>query len=236
MSRIVQSEQKPDIFVFGLTGAGKDTVGNYIAEYYDYRKIRIAGTIKQIICEKYGFTPEELEKQKRLDPNIRMEHHNTSKMLGDQQGSLNRTRLITEHNTFDLQLVSDPEKPLFVLDCRTFDEALVLLEGGFYGIFLNRTTKEFKLDGHFTEGDLFKNGQLNELLEEWKDKILLVYNGDTDIRDENYLNSEFNLIDEETNHINVPLASKHQLIEAVDSYVSLYWFPEDSDTELEIKK
>jgi hypothetical protein len=167
-----------DVFVYGMTSSGKDTVSDYLKSYFGMRKMRIAGTIKQIICEDLGCTFEQLEEMKRANPEIRMKHHEVSEMLKNQHGSLNRTLQIALHESFDLNIVDDPEKAIVVCDVRTIEEATILLDNDWVGIFLERMTDEFRHAGHFTENNMFENGKIIELSNslDYADRMLLVFN------------------------------------------------------------
>jgi adenylate kinase len=182
MNRDTTTKRNPeyvDMFVAGLTGSGKSTVASFLHSYYGMRKMRIAGTIKQIICEDLGVTPDELEERKRKDPAVRLKHHEVSQMLGNQHGSLNRTALIAAHESFDLTIVDDPENPIVVEDVRTKDEAIVLLDANWVGIFLERTTDEFRKADHFTENNMFDNGTIVELsnMLDYGERMVVVFNG-----------------------------------------------------------
>lgn len=59
-----------NIIIVGLTGSGKDTIADDLVYNSDYFKLRIAGTIKQIICEKHELSETELEEVKRTNPVI----------------------------------------------------------------------------------------------------------------------------------------------------------------------
>lgn len=179
----VKNPDYNDFFVAGLTGSGKDTVSDYLKGYYGMRKMRIAGTIKQIICEDLNMTFDELEESKRTNPDIRMKHHEVSAMLGNQKGSLVRTEQIAKHQSFDLNIVDDPERPIVVCDVRTMEEAEILLQNGWIGIFLERTTSEFRHESHFTENNMFQNGNIVELAEVYGDNMLVVFNA-SDIKPE----------------------------------------------------
>jgi len=169
---------KPDVFVYGMTGSGKDTISDYIKAYYEYRKMRIAGTIKQAICEKHDLTHEELEELKRQNPDFRMEHHTFSDLLGCPAASLNRTHQIASRRAYDFNIVLDPEKPVVISDVRSFDEATILLNNDFVGIFLARTTDEFKHAAHYTENNMFMNGQLGELSNNHNaEQMIVIFNG-----------------------------------------------------------
>lgn len=183
-----ENREFPDILVHGLTGSGKDTIANYYKAYYDYRKMRLAGTIKQVICEKFDLTEEELEVVKRTDPEMRLEHHRVSDNNGGQNSSLNRAGQIANRTAFELSIVNDKEKQIVVCDGRSFEEAQVLLSHNFVVIFLSRTTQEFRDSTHFTENNLFLNGQLAELTNHengmFIDNIIVVFN------DTNYTNEK----------------------------------------------
>lgn len=206
-----------DIFVWGLTGAGKDTVADFLKSYYNMRKIRIAGTIKQIICEQLNVSFEELEAIKRSDPAIRDKHHEVSAWLGNQISSLNRTYQIAQHNSFDLQLCEDPEKALVVCDVRTIEEATILLDNDFVGIFLERLTDEYRRAGHFTENNMFTNGQLVELANtlDYGERFVVVFNDSKTTPDERKKLIE--LLPDEVTFVYPPNdCNAQELLEAID--------------------
>ena len=169
---------KPDIFVAGLTASGKDTIANYLKSFYDYRKIRLAGTIKQVICEKRNISPEELEELKREFPEVREHHHLVSDYM-TEEAALNRAGLIRDRKAFDFEIVDDKERQVVVCDVRTLKEAEVLFdnESSFYGIFLSRTTNEYKNSAHYTENNIFTNGQLEQIISKYGTKCIIVLNG-----------------------------------------------------------
>jgi len=178
--------KKPNIFVYGLSNSGKDTISDYLVEWHEYMKLRIADTIKRIICESKLLSFKELEEQKRKNPALRKMHNDVSKILdeiaGFEQSSLNRVKQIINGTALDYQHI----KPIFIedipkviCDCRTIAEAKLLLDAGWWGIFLTRTTSEYKDSSHFTEQNMFCNGQLKKLLNEYRYKqIYLIYNND----------------------------------------------------------
>ena len=139
-----------NIFVYGLTGSGKDSVSNYLVENYGYFKLRIADTIKRVICEALNISSEELEEQKRTNSELRMLHHIVSQMFDDlakkPQSSINRVEQLINGKAFDFHNFSvQHDKVLKVIcDCRTISEAKKFLEAGWTGIFLSRTTESVK--------------------------------------------------------------------------------------------
>lgn len=171
--------ENPDLFVAGLTSSGKTTISNHIAEYYNYRQLRNAGTIKQILCERNGWSPEELEEQKRKDPKVRDAHHEVSAYLG-KESTLNRCRLLAERKAFEFENCPDPEKQLLITDVRDHEESAIYLEHGFYGIYLSRSTTEYSA-GHWTDGNMFMNGKVVELsnTDDFAERMIVVLNGGT---------------------------------------------------------
>ena len=147
-----------NIFLYGLSGAGKDTIANYLRDEYGYLKLRIAGTIKQYVFETYGFkTQEEFEAAKRSNPDVRL-RHNTFGNQYDQEGidrsnkeaSLNRLNDLINRTALEYEIMDDMmHREICIVDVRTFDEAKTLLEADFIGIFLTRQNKkEFAKKDH----------------------------------------------------------------------------------------
>ena len=175
---------KPDFFVSGLTASGKDTVTNFLKEYFDYRKMRIAKTIKQIIMEKNDITFDELEELKRNNPEWREKHHEESAYL-TKESSLVRTKQIIKRTAIDYECVTNPDKQIIICDVRCNDEAGILFENEAIGIFLSRTTDEYKNAEHFTEKNMFTNGELIGLLKEFGEtnKFIIIFNGSKNIEE-----------------------------------------------------
>jgi hypothetical protein len=176
---------KKNFFVYGLSGSGKDSVSNYLRDSYGFMKLRIADTIKRIICETKNLSFEQLEEQKRVQPELRTMHNDVSKMLdgiaGIEQSSLIRLKMLIDDTALDYQhlgsLENIQETQKIICDCRTYDEASMLLKAGWIGIFLSRTTTEFKDSTHFTEQNMFTNGKLKDLLSEYQNlQICLIFN------------------------------------------------------------
>lgn len=149
-------------FVYGMSNSGKDTVSNYLRDRYGYVKLRIARTIKQIICEEYDLTYEELEKLKRTNPKFRLEHHRVSEMLGNKKSSMHRLVQLIDGRSMDFEYV-DARKPRVICDCRDFEESDMMLNSDWVGIFLTRTTGEFRDSTHYTEQFMFSNDDLKKL-------------------------------------------------------------------------
>lgn len=164
---------KRNIFIYGLSGSGKDTISNYLRDTYGYLKLRIAGTIKQYVFETYGFkNQEEFETKKRQNPEVRMAHNNFGKQYdqegldrSDREATTNRITAICNRTALEFEICSEMnEHPICIVDVRNYFEASMLLEKGFYGIFLNRRTDEYALKDHKTEQDMFMNGEIIKIL------------------------------------------------------------------------
>ena len=209
-----------DFFVSGMSSSGKDTISNYLVQYYGFTKVRIAGTIKQIICEKFDFTHDELEEAKRNDPAFRVAHHETSEMLGNKTSSMIRLKQLIERRAYDFNLIKNPENPLIICDVRDMEEAAKCLSDGAVGIFLQRTTNEFRDASHYTEQHMFVNGQLIELsnVPGFADNMIIVFNGS---EPENTNSSLINKLHPDVKIVTIPYVNctGEQLIEAVDEAI-----------------
>lgn len=178
--RNFQLKEYPDLFIYGLTGSGKTTVAEYLREYFGYRTFRNAGTIKQIICEKHGWSPEELEENKRENPEIRIEHHTESEYLG-KQTTLNRCQLLASRRAFEFENIDDPEKQIVIQDVRDSEEAEIYLKNDFVGIFLTRVTNEFNAN-HWTDVNIFQTDAFNRLSKEFPEQLIIIDNPIADIK------------------------------------------------------
>lgn len=163
-----------NLFVYGQTGSGKDTISNYLRDKFGYSKMRIARTIKQVICEKYNISFDELEKLKRNNHYFRNEHHYVSKMLGNSASSMNRLHQLINGKSMDYEYVNF-DKPKVICDVRIFEEAKLCLNNNYVGIFLTRRTDEY-VAGHYTDKFMLTNGELDLLLREHQDKIIIIDN------------------------------------------------------------
>jgi len=167
--------ENPDFFISGKIGSGKDTVADYLKSYFGYYKFRIADTIKRIITERRNVSFEELEELKRNNPEIRDEHTNTGDWLG-KGSNINRCNLLVNRKSLDWQNL-DKSKSFVVCDCRSKEEIEVFLQNDAIGIFLSRLTEEYSKSTHWTEQNLFTNGILSELIDEYPGQIIVVLNG-----------------------------------------------------------
>lgn len=177
-----------NVFIYGLSGAGKDTIANYLRDKYGYLKFRIAGTIKQYVFETYGFkTQEEFENAKREIPDVRKAHNIFGKQYdteglerSNHEATENRINAICDKTALEFEIKYNmKDYPICVVDVRNKFEAELLLNRGFYGIFLNRRNTEFADSKHKTEQDMFTNGELKSLIENLKESnITIIFNSE----------------------------------------------------------
>lgn len=167
-----------NIVIFGLTGSGKDTISDFLVREYNYFKIRIAGTIKQIIQERRNLSIEELELQKRIDPEVREEHHTVGNFLGD--ATINRTKLIISGGVTEFQY-KDSNQDIVVCDGRGLEREIKLfLESpDWVCIFLSRDNYDVEhksTTSHWTDNSDF-NKALKFIEEnEYYDRSIIIMN------------------------------------------------------------
>lgn len=171
--REIAGHQK--IFIYGLSGAGKDTIADYLSKTYGFYKLRIAGTIKHIIYESYGLTSrEEFENIKRNYAFMRKEHNNIGNLydkrgldISGREASINRCIQLANGTALDYDIFPNKEKSNIVIcDVRTREEIDILLRAGFIGIFLTRNTRlEYSDKNHKTENQNVLPDLLTELYE-----------------------------------------------------------------------
>ena len=153
----------PNIFLYGLSGAGKDTIANYLRDNYGYIKLRVAGTIKQIIMETNNLVDlDDLEYQKRLKPEIRKAHNllgtildSVGELKSNPPSSKNRLRLLVRERSLESEMIKDYHTyPKVICDVRTEDELNYILShtGNYIGILLKRQNRgEYADKKHKTE-------------------------------------------------------------------------------------
>lgn len=171
------SNQTKNVVLFGLSGSGKDTIANDLELNYDYFKIRIAGTIKQIIQEKHLFSEEELEEAKRIQAKLRQEHHDVGNYLGI--ATTNRVKLIISGKVSEFKY-KQSYQPIVVHDGRGLDNEILLFlqENDWVCIYLSRTNydKEFRNANHWTEqGSIEKSLEFIEK-NNFYDKSIIIIN------------------------------------------------------------
>ena len=151
-------DMQKNIVLFGLSGSGKDTIANFLEYELNYFKIRIAGTIKQIIQENRNMSEDELEEAKRIHSNIRQEHHDVGNYLG--LGTINRVKLIISGKVNEFKYKQSYQS-VVVHDGRGLDREIKLfLENpDWICIFLSRNNydKEFRNTQHWTEEGSIEN-------------------------------------------------------------------------------
>lgn len=195
----MEIEQNPyslkNIVLFGLSGSGKDTIANELEVQADYFKIRIAGTIKQIIQEKHNFSENELEEAKRTRPEIREEHHIIGNYLDSFNATINRVKMIINGKVTDFKYKQDYQA-VVVCDGRGLEREvkLFLEQPDWVCIFLSRNNydTEYKNDNHWTEAGSIENSL--KFIEENKfhEKSIIIINNKKEYK----LSDEYNKIAE----------------------------------------
>lgn len=172
------------IFIAGLSGAGKDTFSNHLRDEHNFLKLRIANTIKHIICERENILFKNLDDEKRKNPELRIMHNvvgvslNKDKDSSIPTGTMNRLIQLIMGTAVDFDMLKDADKMNKVIcDVRLKIEAELLLANNYKGIFLSRTSDEYKDSSHFTEQNMFLNGDLKDLILKYPDNIYLINNG-----------------------------------------------------------
>lgn len=172
-----------NLFTYGMSGAGKDTLANYFQDNHLYLKFRCAGTMKQIISEKNKLGYSQLELDKRTNEALRKEHWKVGDWLG-KDGSAVKQRLINIINRdsveFDIMPKNVKNNGIIICDVRRLFEAELLLQSGFVGIFLSRTNSEYKPNKHTTEVHMFENGYLQYLVNKYPKQCIIVINSMTE--------------------------------------------------------
>ena len=103
-----------NIFIYGMSGSGKDTIANFLQSKYDFIKLRIAGTIKQYVYETYGFKSikEFLERLKN-SKNISMQSvENLIKSGAFDEIDKDRSELLNSFGNLYTQIVSKSKNEL----------------------------------------------------------------------------------------------------------------------------
>lgn len=187
--------QKPNMLIWGLSGAGKDTTLNILTKNHsEYLRLRLAETIKRVITETRGVSFDRIEEIKRADPTIRQAHHDVDKYLREQIGkpelisSVIRAELICNRKSMDFTnpiLINTQqslkENPIVIMDARAKDELTVFFNNGFLGIFLTRLPGEWKNSAHETENNPILDGWLLEQIKTKKiyaEQIIIINNDD----------------------------------------------------------
>ena len=176
-----------NVFVYGLSGAGKDTVSNYLRDEYGFLKLRIANTIKSVICEAKNLTFDELEELKRVNPELRKLHNDVSQLIdniaGVEQSSIHRLHQLIDGTSLEFQHFNEKNRMLdaqkCVCDVRTDLEVELLLDAGYFGFFLNRRADEFKQSAHFTEQSHFANGNVTKWESKYGHQMQIINNSGT---------------------------------------------------------
>ena len=171
---IIKFNKETNIFVYGMSGSGKDTVANFLRDNYNFMKLRIAGTIKQYVYETYGFKSlEEFEQVKRINSEVRIAHNafgnyydKNAMQLSNNLASLNRLQNLIDRKAFEFDMIKDFDKSnVCICDARCIEEIEMLLNAGWYGIFLNRTTNEYKDSTHRTEQPIYEQDSFKTFIE-----------------------------------------------------------------------
>lgn len=170
-----------NLFVYGQSGSGKDTLSNYFRDKHNYLKFRCAGTIKQVLSEMNDLTAKELEEKKRNDEELRKAHWKFGDWYNrgnDHLSVLTRLKNILNHESIEFDSIPQliRNNPVIISDVRIEKEMRYLLSHDCVGIFLTRKTKEFKKNLHATEHDLFSEGIIQKITNEYPGQCIIVFN------------------------------------------------------------
>lgn len=168
-----------NIFLYGMSGSGKDTLANYFKNSHLYLKFRCAGTIKQIISEKSNMTFSELEERKRTEKELREAHWKVGDWMGKDGAAVSqRIKNILSRKSveFDILPSNVIENPICFCDVRRMFEVELMLQNGCVGIFLTRTTPEYKHGKHSTEDSIMLDDRFDYILNKYKNQCIVVFN------------------------------------------------------------
>lgn len=179
----IKDPYKARIFVWGLSGSGKDTISNYMRDIFGLVKLRLSSTIKQTICETLELTSSGLEDSKRVNKDLRTEHHKWSSIFrsnttDDSIYTITRlyNLLTTDSIEFDMSPILKGKHQI-VCDVRTYQEAMALLHAGAKGIFLSRIVNNEYVDKtHITENNLLFDKELMDKLLYFNNQLILINN------------------------------------------------------------
>jgi hypothetical protein len=172
----MKTNQMPNFFIYGLSGSGKDSIANYLADSYAYVNLKLSRTVKQIICERLNITFNELEILKRENSEIRAMHNEVGNFLDKYNGSINRLKQLIDGRAFDFDYISKDTSRV-ISDIRAKEWINILLEAGWKGLFLSRKPNEFQNKQHKTEFYIFDDNEyLNSILEKYNKQIIIIDN------------------------------------------------------------
>lgn len=179
----VRKQDKQIVFVYGMSGSGKDTISNHLRDYHRFMKLRLAKVIKEIITEKNLINMDQLDDLKRNDPYYRTQHHVFSEELRKDckiPYNLSRCYQLLIGESVEFEIIKNDFKNYVFCDVRTIEETSMLLSAGAIGLFLTReNTKEYKDNKHFTEKDMFSDERFIELVKNDVNKQIHVIDNST---------------------------------------------------------
>lgn len=168
-----------NLFLYGMSGSGKDTLANYFKNTHLYLKFRCAGTIKQIISEKAQMSFPELEERKRTEKELREAHWKIGDWMGEDGAAVaQRIKNILSRQSveFDILPSNVVENPICFCDVRRMFEVELMLQNGCVGIFLTRTTAEDKHGKHSTEDSIMLDNRFDYILNKYKNQCVVIFN------------------------------------------------------------
>lgn len=206
-----------NFFIYGLSGSGKDTIGNFLSDYYAYAHLKLSRTVKQIICERLNITFFELEILKRENPEIRKMHNEVGDFLDKNNGSINRLKQLIDGRAFDFDYVPR-EVSRVISDIRAKEWIEILLEAGWKGIFLTKQPNEFQNKQHKTEFYIFDDLEyLISLSNKYNGKVIIIDNkNDKDFTE--------NLIKSKNLNCIITDGTVDKLYDAIDNIINIELF------------
>lgn len=120
--------------VIGITGyarSGKDTAGNFLEEEMGFEKASFAEKLKEIVCEMFDMTPEQVEDGKlkaEVDPRYGVTRRKILQHIGTEGF---RALYPTVWGDYLFRKIQKSDKDLFVItDVRFEDEAALIRKHG----------------------------------------------------------------------------------------------------------
>ncbi len=229
------SKKQFKFFIYGLSGAGKDTIANHLRDKYKFAKYRLATPIKSAIESITGYDTETLEKVKRTEPEIRKMHWKAGDVLSNYGSngaenvvpySVKRIENLLNKATIDFDMLEKSAYPNNIVFCDVRIDAEIekCIELGITPIFINYEPIEFGDKKQKTEQDFFRNGKVYEwcclAVEKGLEPVIIWNQRETNIK---LLREGIMKYPKEIRHI-CSLYNRDRLLEGIDKLINGFDF------------
>lgn len=163
----------PNVALVGFKGSGKTTAANYLVQEYSYKKMSLAGPLKEAVQTMFRLSDSQLYDpvaKEVEDPRWGMTPRKILQLVGTEVGRQVSEDVWIKNLLWRMRPYNQVQNPVVVDDCRFVNEAQGLKDVGTLVIGIRRPG--LRVDNHASE---------LEMKERWSSMVDTTINNDQDL-------------------------------------------------------